>query len=217
MLYASPKTIIVRSDDGVAKALYLEGAFIGQHQCGIAEMQQELGIGNEEIDGLERFTVKVRQGMVWNRPLFRTFEQKVHSWANGRRKTVKVLALAILEPEWRPDHRSALFNDTDDILGEFNRENAVVFARSKEAKDFLNVIARHAAEGDVAVYWHNGSRNPFARGGLMISIPSLIEQRFLDDIREIHMREKVLTRPPLQLASADRAWCSDQTKPSTAI
>ncbi len=192
MLHASPRTMLVRSGDGSAKAIYLEAAPIGQHECGIEPMMQALGVGDESIDGIERFTVKRQTGTVFGEPLFKTFETKVRSWANGRRKTVKVLSLAVLVPDWRADHRPELYSDTHELCGEFSRENAVVFARTPEAKAMLLRIEAHAAKGDVAVYWHNGSGNPFHRGGLMISIPSLIEQEFLDDIRAVHIDEKRL-------------------------
>jgi hypothetical protein len=192
MLHASPKTMMVRSGDGWAKAIYLEAASIGQHECGIDDMMSALGIGDESIDGLERYTVTRSTGAVFGEALFKTFEQKVYSWANGRRKTIKVLALSVLTPDWREDHRPGLYNDTDEHCGEFNRENAVVFARTSEAKAMLRLIEEHAARGDIAVYWHFQSANPFNRGGLMISIPSLIEEEFRDDIREMHAQQRRL-------------------------
>lgn len=202
MLYGSPKVSFVRSGDGSAKAVYLEADRIGQHEAGMQDLNYLLGIGNEEIDGLGRYTVTNRT-TPYGDAMFKTFEQKVRTWVNGRRKTIKVLALAVVDPHWKDDHRPELYRDEPDLAGEFNRENVVVFARSAEGKAMLRLIEEHAAKGDVAVYWHTGE-NPFHRGGIMISIPSLIEQEYLDDIFKQHVEEKRLSAAAIKTGIADR-------------
>lgn len=201
---ASHKVQILSSDDGVDKALFLEGAGLAEHEAGIRNLREELGIINDNIDGIERFTIK-RTTSRWGKlPLFRTFEVKTSVWSNGRKKTIKVLALAGIDPQFEPGHKPTLMGDDPDFAGEFDQSNFVVYGHSERAKALLLLIEERAAAGDVAVYWSNSSSNPFSRGGLMVAIPSLIEQAYLDDIRATHLAEKALEAAAAKTGIAKR-------------
>ncbi len=187
----SYRTHLLKNDSGTVYGIYSEADFCAEHEHGLGRLYIDMGCGDQTIEGIGRYQPSQEAVSSGRFPVL----GKGKFWYRddkGKKKWVTRRFLGSRPSEHMPQGGYFPASSGDPTVW-FAEYGFLIMSRDKETDTFLELLADHAKERDIAVFMGGlGSGNPFNRGGLVIAIPSLVPNEQKETLRSSHENTRLL-------------------------
>lgn len=197
----SPRPSTIRDDAGRIHSLLLPGNYTAEHEMGIETIHEVIGARPLERNGMPSYTGARFPDPVQHFARFASLASRQIQFdrppapgkKRGSRGKGEAISLHLSRYDLDFSGREVTFRyDEAEMSAKWSGEGFDIVAFTDDVADFLRDFHAALHDADAAVFFGGGGSNPFARGGLVLSIVSRVPQDLKDHMFEAHADRKAL-------------------------